>query len=569
MSPIAETLLRLCAQTLILSALFIAGGRALVPLLLPTGRSRSLSFTYGSGFFIGVSLFQILFVFLSRAAGARVGLWLSIALLMVLAFKLRPSPRRLSEHLSCGATFLALAALFVTTDATYWLTPTAGVDLWTGMGSIHTGRYANYAIYIGLRNRVPHVAQDMGQSLMGSWHLLLGLGSPLASVASWIPVSLAALACLIFGVLRDDGVSRAYATIGAYFVLACNIAFSLDAHFVLDNGSPLAALGYTDAVIAVATFLLASIWFREVLVSGERPLLGIAGLPLLMAFVWTWSAPEDVIVAAAAVTITFVAWTRSTGFRPLFRRLLPAAIALVAGTAVAATQLGPLLPASLREDIGVEVVDVGLHLRLRPYVSYILQHWTRAKGFPDVPSGTSVGWMGPTLLYERAYEEGAQFGKAYVVTSVLHILETQVWESVRVYGFLWLGIVLLGVRIRALSTTDSVSRERLRAWFWIALGSFVIAYAIVFPFELNGVKWWLTRFLLPATGVCLLGVILAILPVDGKPTRRQAAALAVLTCVATVGPVVELVRTFYGSFIEAPLGTRLDLLVRSRGPFWQ
>jgi hypothetical protein len=563
-------LVRVFAQTIGFCALFVAAGRALLPKLLPEDPEwpRPPSFSYGAGFFVGISLFQILLVLGSRiATSARFGLFCALACLSALAFagyRAGVGRLRAREHAVVTTAGLGLVALFTVTNATAWLAANAGgpagpPTIWTPLGSIHSGRYANYSIFIASHDRIPYVAQNMGQSMMGACHLLLGVTSPLAALMAWIPVALAALALLVFGVLREHGLSRTWSAAGTYFVFACNVAFSLVAVFILDNGFPIAVIGYSDAITSLGTFVLIALWLRDALVLERAiPFRGVA-LPGLFALFWTWSAPQNIVVAAIAGLMIFVQrGGASVRFRRPFDAAWPAALAFGAASLLGATQLGVFLPAALREETGSPTFAVGLGLRVRPYVMYYVQHWTHFRR------------VGNSRLYDGVYESGREFGLVYQWTRVLKVVQTQVWESVRLYGFLLLGLVLLRWKLRGAAEAGPAG-ERLRAWLWTATWSFVVGYGVVFFLELDGQKWWLTRFLLPATVTGLMALVLALAPIRGPASLSRVLLFGLVVFLGTVGPVLELSAAFHRSFIELgqvdPLTHRLDLLVHSEGPF--
>ncbi len=567
MSVVTESLIRVAVQALALSALFVAAGREVVHRALPPlGRVRPLSFTYGAGYFTGLGICQIVFVLGARATGsARLGLWIGLGTLLGLFVAgARSSGVRARgwNHAAVIAAALLLVGTFTITNAGVWMPPAEETSLWQPLGSIHSGRYANYAIFIAEHDRVPRVAQDLGQSMMASWHLLLGSRAPLAALMSWIPMSLAALATLIFGLLREHGLSRAWSASGTYFVLLCNIALSLNAHFVFDNGCPLAVLGYTDAIMALGTFLLASVWLRDILISRTSSAVAPLVLPLILSFAWSWSAPQNLVIAGATVAVVLLVWARSQPMGSLLRRLAGPALALHAGSALAAMLLGPFLPAPLREDIGLEVVPVRFAVRVRPYVMYLVQHWTLLKGVPNVPGFETAG----ELPYGVAIEEVRARGEAWVLTTILDVFENQLWSSLRIYGFLVLGVVLLGARLRTLPL-DFRHHERLRAWFWIALASFLTGYLVVFLLEVDRQKWWLGRFLLPGAGGALVGFVLAFAPIQARLSVRQTMLRALVILLGTLGPIVECGRTAWGNLVETSLDRRLELLAMSRGPF--
>jgi hypothetical protein len=118
-------------------------------------------------------------------------------------------------------------------------------------------------------------------------------------------------------------------------------------------------------------------------------------------------------------------------------------------------------------------------------------------------------------------------------------------------------------------------------WFWLGLGTFLIGYAIAFGLELGGrsslgnfgyVKWWLTRFMLPACLLCLTGLVLALAPRPGSPvTWRRRIAWGLVLLVGCFGPCVEfagaLARHFEFAAVD-PFAHRLNLLAHVDGSHW-
>src|SRR5947209_1929853 len=314
MSLEAESVLilaRIIVQTLALSALFIWAGIPLMRRCFRTevDRPLPLSFVYGGGFFLGLSAFLILFVFLSRALhGALLGFWLSAGGLIAVPFVFRSweaAREPWGRHARLIAAMLGLAAVMAVSNATCWLLPghpeggpSTPPVVMQHFGSIHSGRYANYAIYIADHDRIPRLAQNMGQSMLTACHLLLGANAPLAALATWVPASLAAFATLVFGFLRWNGVSTAWALTGTFFVFYCNIAVSLTAVFLLDNGCPLGFAGYTDIITAAATFLLACGWFRTLMLDPAPARIVL--FPAVLAIAWCWCAPQNIALLAIA-----------------------------------------------------------------------------------------------------------------------------------------------------------------------------------------------------------------------------------------------------------------------------
>jgi hypothetical protein len=564
------TLVRVELLTLGLAALFALAGRPLVRRFLPAepGRDRPVGFVFGSAFFLGLTGFLVLFVLAARLAGsARIGLWVALAGVGAAALVELPRLRRTPVRvwLPLAASLAGLIAVFSVTTATLWLPPNpAGPDLMSYFGSIHSGRYANYAVYIARHDRIPFLAQNVGQSLLAAAELLLGIRAPLAVLMAWLPVALAALTVLVFGFLRDQGLSTAWALGGAFFTLGCNIALSLVHLMVLDNGSPLAFAGYTDVISGGATYLLACVWFRGLLL-GRGPGWSV-GLAVPLGLLWAWCAPQNVIVAAVTGAAAGLVWVVAAWppRRAVLLRLGAAAALFAGAVAGGATQLGTFLPPSWREDVGMKTFLAEGGVRARPYVVYVTSHWTNPAWnypFPAADRLVKFGWPG---LYESNFADAEPHGRPAVLTSTLGVFEASCWTSLRAYGFLLVGLVLLGWRAR--------TGTGFGVWFWLALGTFLTGYAIAFGLELNQTKWWLSRLLVPAAVVCLAAVPLALAPPAGTKTpwsRRCAWGLLLLA--GTCGPLVEFGLAFRLNWVTLdafdPLAHRLNRLAHTPGPF--
>jgi hypothetical protein len=571
-------LARLYLQTLGLSLVFIGAGE-FVYRKWADGRAATeargvLSLQWGRGYFLGLSIFLFLFLFLSRVVGARAALWLalplmgSVALFEALARRQRPS-RSLWPLLGL---LLSLVVVYSVTNAALWLTwgfpPDTEPDLLLHFGSLHSGRYANYAIFVAEHDRVPFLAQNGGQSMLASVHLILGLNSPLAALMVWVPVSLAFLTILIFGLFRSEGFAAGSSTAATFLVMFCNVAVSAVHVLVFDNGSPLAFIGYTDMISAVGTFLVFCRWLQGELVRETEAPHARFLLPGLVGTTWTWYAPQNVVVGLPTLVATALIWRRWYPEFQVRRRLLASAVALALGAGLGALQFGTLLPHGLREDTGLWTQDVEPTIAIRPYTQYMTSHWSGFRWNPGIPTGSLV-----TNLYERTYVEARQAGRDQIYRSFVWLVEEHLWASVRVYGFPLLGLVVLGACTRrGVVPPGRERRAAWRSWLLLSFFAFGIGYVLYFSLEVGGMKWWLTRFLVPGTAMTLIGLGYGTLGglARVRPAMRRA-IWAFLVVMATAGPVVEVATVAVRNFViggkEAPVGQRLMLLVRSKGPF--
>jgi hypothetical protein len=564
-------LLRLFGQTLALSLLFVGSGRFLRRKVIPGPDHGIAAFAWAEGYFLGLVAFLALFVPMSRVVGARAGLWLLILAMFAATVFETARSLRAGVSLRGGAMMLAvvvaLAAGYCVVDATLWLTPilppATEPGLFSHFGSIHSGRYANYAIFIAQDDRVPFLAQNGGQSMLAAVHLLLGAAGPLGALMAWLAFSLAFLTLLLHGLFRENGASCGAAAGATFLVMFCNIAISAIHLLVFDNGSPLGFAGYTDMVVAVATFLLLVRWMQGMLALADAPAPRSWTLPGLLGLGWSWLAPQNVVVAVVAFALAVLAWKRRHPSFDIARRMGASALAFALAVAVGAVQFGTFLPKSLREETGYwtqEVVE--LKPTLRPYIQYLRSLWNT----PRWNTRDEVG------LYERAYAEAKPHGPGEIYRSLAYIAEEHFWSSLRIYGFPLLGLTALGLLLRRARAEPGASRPEWEVWWMLSTLSFVVGYGIYYLFELGNMKWWLTRFLVPGSTAALvcLGLAAATGFARMKPAHRVA-AWAILIAVATVGPMIELATVAVGHFVVAArvesLEHRLGVLVRTKGPF--
>src|SRR5262245_59718693 len=199
-SATVHALARIVLQAIALSLLFVFAGKPAVQKILPChGRwQRPSALVCGGAFFVGLGEFVVLLLLASRIIGSvRIALWLTLGVMTTVAtIDLIRDHQFWIRQTILGGPWSGLVALVSITNATLWMGPQAPGSSQTPtvldhFGSIPSGRYANYAIFIAKHDRVPFLAQNMGQSLLASYHMLLGVNAPLAALTVWIPLSLA------------------------------------------------------------------------------------------------------------------------------------------------------------------------------------------------------------------------------------------------------------------------------------------------------------------------------------------------------------------------------------------
>lgn len=568
-----DTLVRVFLQTAGLALILAGTGHFLHRRLAAAPTPEGLCLAVSRGYFLGICAFLPAYVVLSRLAGAPAALWITLPLMAGLALHElaahRHEPRWLRSGAGPMAAILLLTAFYSVSTFVLWFgrfPPFAEPNAWTAMGSIHSGRYANYSIHIAELGRVPYIAQNGGQSMLASVNLLLGIDRPLAALMAWLPISLAFLTLLVFGVFRAGGFAALPCAAATFLVMFGNIALSTIHVLVFDNGSPPGFIGYTDLAIGVATFILACLWMQRRL-AGEGPFgRKELAIPALLGVTWCWSAPQNIVVAAAAFAVAALIWGRTRPSAARARHLGAAAIVFTTAVIVGATQFGALMPKSMREDIGLWVQDLGGTVSFRPYSQYLRGHWTGHHWNVDASQSLTP------RLYEGVHAQASPKGADEVYRSLGWLAETHLWDSLRIYGFPLLGLALFSLALRRVPPERQGRGDGLRAWLLLSACAYAFGYLISFCLELDGMKWWLTRFLVAgaAVGMTCLGFAALLGLGRLRPLARRAAWL-VLLLVATVGPITELLTAARKRLIlevpQDPIGARLDLIALSKGPF--
>jgi hypothetical protein len=544
MRAIAWSFLTTWALTGALATVFALAGRGLCDLLGAHRTGEPPSWTAGQAFFVGLSLHLTLFRLLASWIGVAPACWMSLAialLLGALGWRGRPSAKTIVR--TAGLP-LVLGAIFTLTTLSWWQPTTDAVGPFQHLGSIHSGRYADIALYIADAGRVPRLSQPYGQSLLTATNLVLGAAHPVAALSSWVATCLAFLTLVLHGFFRHV-LDEWGASCATFLVLFGSLPLSTRHLLVLDNGSPVAMMGYADAVSGVATLVLVVVWWSGWRVA-QLPSRALV-LPAVVAFAWTMSAAHDIVVLAPAVAldlaIAVARRTRSAG------RIVTLSIVLAAGTVVGALHGGLFLPAQLEETI-IAPGTSSLATGSEPLVSF-----------------------DPRLLfgeYRHDRHEWMMRAAGPETRSSADELTMGLIFALRLVFFPLLGIVMLAVVLVLRRREPAVSAGFPPIAWWNAQAAVALAigFGIAFFLAMRGLKWPLARFMVPGAVMGLASLALAVgtlLPARVPATVRMLAWVLVLVPI-TMGPLRGLAShvdmLFWGerSPTMVPLERRLRLI---------
>jgi hypothetical protein len=553
-------------QTLGIALLFLGAGHFLLRKLAPEPFGANGCLRISASYFLGLSAFLAAYLFISRLVGARLSLWIVMTAMAVLlareiwvASRDRPSIR---ASVTRAVVLGLLVVAYSISNAALWIDwgrySPIDVGLWTHFGSIHAGRYANYAIFIADQDRIPFLAQNGGQSMLASVHLLLGVQSPLTALMAWIPVSLAFLTLLVFGLFRLGGYASVPCGIATALVMLGNTAVSAIHVLVFDNGSPLAFVGYADMVAAVATFLLLSSWLAWRVQHGEAETRRSLAAPFLFGLTWCWYAPQNLVIAASSWAGLMLVRYLKPGTAGPARVPVKAALVFLVAAVIGATQFGSLLPSSWREHTGYWAQESPAAVFVRPYIRYVRNHWTAPTWNVD----------SHPVMDRASLAKITAFGRDELYRNVSWQVEDQLWDSLRIFGFPILGLLLMRRRLASAAPSGVATHT----WWWLSLFAFASGFAIYFGLELGSFKWWVSRFLVPGAALAMMCLGFVVRDELARPSSRARKALWTLLAAAViVGPALELAAVAWRNFVANrsidSIERRIGLLAASHGPF--
>ena len=358
MLAILGSLVGVGLATFVLAILFVTAGNTVQEPILREARLTAAS-RWSISFFLGMYLFVVLQVGISRLIGsASTAFLLAVAALLLLsALRPRPTMQMLffdhsGRRILVLATLLYVACLLVA--AVIYLRAPDKPSVMDCLGSLHSGRYINLALFIADADRVPRVSQNYAQSILAAAHIFFGVRAPAASLMSWLAISQAFLILLLYGSLQVMLPPRCGAVLSVLFVMLGGTALSLRYVLVIDSGSPFLYNGYTDSVSSLATWLIFIIWLGEWIGPGKQFKLRALILPILLASAWASCAPQNILIAMCLCGVFFLlSFKRPTAFST--RRLVAVAASVGAAALLGATQGGMLMPTRLAESTRLPV----------------------------------------------------------------------------------------------------------------------------------------------------------------------------------------------------------------------
>ncbi|MCM1266499.1 MAG: hypothetical protein NC302_01230 [Bacteroidales bacterium] len=351
----------------------------------------------------------------------------------------------------------------------------------TSIGTLHSCRYVNLALWFTENDKIPILNQSYGQAMLGSMSRMLGVENTNFTLVLWLAASAAFLHLFVYGMLRRR-YKRWLSVVLTSVVTMGSVSLTLYPVLVVDSGYPLMQNGYTDSVAGCVTFVIYLVYLIHILEGTHKLTIFDYLFSVVWVLYWVMSAPQNIVITGA-VGVCFICRLLVKKDYDLVKNAMKVAGAILCGCLLGILEGGMLTPGFLVEQIDLAGVmqfsrdsDTALGISLIPVMPYYI-------------SGLKSSSWGEGYLRDIVQRLIDEFKNENLGLTV-HYAGLLVWDSIRIVFWPLVGIAL----------TVCAAYRRKKFDYRAASGAvmFATGYVIAFGFALNNYKWELSRFMMPA-----------------------------------------------------------------------
>lgn len=360
----------------------------------------------------------------------------------------------------------------------------------TSIGTLHSCRYVNIALWFTEHDKIPVLNQSYGQAMLGSMSKMLGVHNTNFTLVLWLAASTAFLTLFVYGMLRSR-YKKGLSVVLTCVVIMGSVSLSLYPSLVVDSGYPLLYNGYTDSVAGCVSFVIYLAYLIRILEGSRKVVIFDYLFSVALVIYWAMSAPQNIIVIGA-IGLCFICCLWVKGKHDLVQNAIKIAGVILCGCFLGILEGGMLTPGMLTEQINLAGVmqfsrdgSASLGISIRPVMPYYIGG---VKSY-----SWNLDYIRDMMQHtEEAYRNG-NGGLAVYYAGLL------AWDSIRVVFWALMGILLM---VRA-----TYIKKKNTYWAVAGVIMFIIGYMIAFCLALNDYKWELSRFMMPAYFVGMLFLV--------------------------------------------------------------
>ncbi len=549
-----------------LSLLFVLSGWSVYRYSIIDAWDHPLSLRLGFGYFLGSSLFIVLYKCIASISNnALLSLGVSVLLLILLsAVSVKKLPVKNMAVLLNYKVIIFLLIVFIYIFNLWAHAQAIPVPMLEFSGSLHTGRYGNIAAYILSSNTIPCLSQNYAQSILSTVPMFLGFNNPFFALYTWLSVSVFVMTFTFYGFLKLFSINDTAAKVGTFVLMCGQTSLSLTYLGVIDSGFPLALNGYTDSINSVGSILLFFVWFSAYRNRKHGNLFLALLVPVILGIAWNLYAPQNIAVTLAMVGLFFlVDCIRKTEAR---QRGLLLSLVFLLSVVLGARQGGMLAPKSIIDNVNIPGVmapytATGKKINLFPGIPFFI---ARNKNYDCIYKLDVYKALSVIFRSKESINSGQR-------AQAIWTIETIAWESIRAIFFPFLGTVWLWFIIRKDAEKDGDCKalekcELLSCFFYVNLISFAVGFAIAFFLQISYYKMELSRFMLPwyCFGMASLVISLYIWSSSFKRRSYLVAAWVCLVLFTTKGYIPSFVGNISHFFTTITVN-RIETVVKPNG----
>jgi hypothetical protein len=501
--------------------------------------SESVYFRIGSSFFVGIA-FLVVCTRLGTAFSkdAKLSAYITIFIATVFCAGSYAKTMLDLQGLLSGRRLVPILGIFIILPIfllLYWMPPgKLGLDPFSSIGTLHSVRYAWIANSIIERNDILIIPQNTAQSILAFISSSISFQTPYLHLFLWLYSAQIFLSLFIYGLICKLAGNARRGLLGVAVFMMGNSALSLTHVLTLDSGNPFLLNGYTDTILGVFSIFFLLIINENIKVTRSK--IAIFFLSVLILVLNFFCAPQNILLFVI-VPIILIIRRKYEKERDLFA--LSFWIMTILVSALISIPLGGMFtPQSLLSHI--------------QYPGIMTPMGSGAKSGIQIHPGIPfhIGWLGqwefgltPLLSFASEFISSKLTLQGFL-NKLVWSLEQILVTSVRVLFFVIVGLSLLVYKFRMpLYITKSKELLTLNTIGNFGLAFFLCGLVPTFFITLNGYKWELSRFLIPAVSIGSLGLALAVIYLADRKFLFKKYIIITALSLIFIGPVINFIGT--------------------------
>lgn len=265
---------------------------------------KMASVSFSSSYFLALPVFLSLWRLLGWAMGMRLALLFVLLTILLLLWIYRAELFKFCKQNQILLLKYLLLYLFIQIVVILFWSQSLVENAYSTVGSGHSPRYGNIALFIQLNDQVPLVGQNYSQSVLASLTSILFNQSPLWALNCWLAVSLSFLIFLANEFLDLFSLGKTHKIFALLILFLGNTAISLTHFLTLDSMSPFIISAYPDIILSIGSFL-ALVFFSKVL-EVSYPGRFLFFIQFLVYYFWTMACVQNYYLLAFCMLTVFI-----------------------------------------------------------------------------------------------------------------------------------------------------------------------------------------------------------------------------------------------------------------------